>query len=120
MKFKEITKGMLVSHKEFPDIVWGKIIDTTTRGHVLVESFAQGTHHFMNASKFIEFPVVIEPDNGKYHAYAPKFKGCHTEGTTIEEARSNAEDAVRAYLLSMLKHGEIRFNGNTRRYERVE
>jgi len=114
---KGIVEGMLVSSKAYPDVVWGKVISKTTGGHILVESFAQGTRHFMNGGKFIEFPTVIEPDdNDTFHAYAPKFKGLHTCGDTIEEAKANLEDAVRVYLQSMLKHNEIRFDGNTRRY----
>ena len=119
MKLGEITKGMLVSHREFPDIVWGKIIDVTTGGNILVESFAQNTRHFMSMGKFVAFPVVIEPDGDEYHGYAPTFKGLHVPGKTVEETKANLEDAARAYLQSMLNHGEIRFNGNTRRFEKL-
>jgi hypothetical protein len=30
--------------------------------------------------------VIVEPDEGEYHAYCPALKGLHTGGTTQEEA----------------------------------
>jgi predicted RNase H-like HicB family nuclease len=53
-----------------------------------------------------EVKVVIEPDEGGYHAYCPALKGLHTCGASRAEARSNARDAVIAYLESLMKHGD--------------
>ena len=51
-------------------------------------------------------PIIIENDNGEFYAYCPALKGLHTSGGTVEEARENAKNAVAAYLLSLIKHGE--------------
>jgi len=32
------------------------------------------------------FTVVIEPDEDAFHAYVPALPGCHTFGSTVEEA----------------------------------
>ncbi|NLC52894.1 MAG: type II toxin-antitoxin system HicB family antitoxin [Firmicutes bacterium] len=50
--------------------------------------------------------VCIERDGGMYHAYAPDLKGIHVGGETEEEAFRNVQDAVYAYLESLMKHGE--------------
>lgn len=48
--------------------------------------------------------IIVEPDDGIFHAYCPALKGLHTCGDTEEEAFSNAKDAAMAYLLSLVKH----------------
>ncbi len=50
--------------------------------------------------------VVIDPDDGGFHAYCPALKGLHTCGDTKEEALQNARDAAIAYLQSLIKHGD--------------
>ncbi|MFA5309204.1 MAG: type II toxin-antitoxin system HicB family antitoxin [Dehalococcoidales bacterium] len=56
----------------------------------------------------IEFKIeiVIEPDEGGYHAYCPALKGLHTSGETREEALQNARETAIVYLESLIKHGE--------------
>ena len=49
--------------------------------------------------------VIVEPDEGEYHAYCPALKGLHTGGTTAEEAYSNAIDAAIAYIETLLEDG---------------
>ncbi|MCD6567600.1 MAG: type II toxin-antitoxin system HicB family antitoxin [Dehalococcoidia bacterium] len=60
------------------------------------------------AADHLEFKVniVVEPDEGSFHAYCPALKGLHTCGDTEEEALDNAVDAARAYLQSLIKHGD--------------
>lgn len=53
-----------------------------------------------------QFTVVIEPDEGGYHAFAPSLPGCHTFGATIDEARANIAEAMELHVESMLKDGE--------------
>lgn len=53
-----------------------------------------------------QFTVVIEPDEGGYHAYAPVLPGCHTFGATIDEARVNIAEAITLHIESMLQDGE--------------
>ncbi|MGH2632446.1 MAG: type II toxin-antitoxin system HicB family antitoxin [Tepidiformaceae bacterium] len=56
--------------------------------------------------KDVAFTAIIEPDEGGYHAYAPALPGCHTFGTTIEEARINLLEAVELHIEAMQRHGE--------------
>ncbi len=53
-----------------------------------------------------QFTVVIEPDEEGFHAYAPALPGCHTFGTTIDEARANILEAIELHVESMLQDGE--------------
>ncbi|KKN14187.1 hypothetical protein LCGC14_0998580 [marine sediment metagenome] len=50
--------------------------------------------------------LVIEPDDGMFHAYSPDFPGLHTSGGTKEEAEENGRDAMVALVKSFLKHKE--------------
>ncbi len=50
--------------------------------------------------------IVVEPDEGQYHAYCPALKGLHTCGDTVEEALNHAKDAAMAYLRSLIKHSD--------------
>jgi predicted RNase H-like HicB family nuclease len=43
---------------------------------------------------------------GGYTVIVPSLQGCITHGDTIEDALQMAEDAIRAYIASMKKHGE--------------
>ena len=53
-----------------------------------------------------QFTVVIEPDENAFHAYVPALPGCHTFGDTVEEARTNIEEAIAVHVESMLEGGE--------------
>jgi len=53
-----------------------------------------------------QFTVVIEPDEDAFHAYVPTLPGCHTFGTTVEEARTNIAEAITLHVESMLEEGE--------------
>jgi predicted RNase H-like HicB family nuclease len=48
----------------------------------------------------------VEEDGEGYHAFCPTLPGCHTYGTTIEEAKKNIKEAIEAYLESLRKDGE--------------
>ena len=50
--------------------------------------------------------IIVEPDDGIYHAYCPALKGLHTCGDTEDEAIKNAKSAATAYLHSLIKHGD--------------
>ena len=53
------------------------------------------------------FTVVYEKQpEGGYVASVPALPGCHTEGRNFEEAPKMVVEAIRAYLASLLKHGE--------------
>jgi predicted RNase H-like HicB family nuclease len=51
--------------------------------------------------KNYEFTVVIEPDEGGYHAYVPLLPGCHSFGATVDEARANTLEAARLHVECM-------------------
>ena len=54
-----------------------------------------------------QFTVIIERQpEGEYLVSVPALPGCYTEGRTLEEARAMAADAIRAYCISLRKHGE--------------
>ena len=40
----------------------------------------------------------LEQDGNQWHAYCPELKGCHTFGSTKEEALKNLKDAVMLYI----------------------
>ncbi len=42
--------------------------------------------------------VVIEKDVNGYYAYCPQFKGCQTQGDTLEEVQANIKEAAELYL----------------------
>ena len=52
------------------------------------------------------YRVIIEPDEGGFHAFVPALPGCHTWGKTIDEARAMVRDAIDAYLRSVIADGE--------------
>lgn len=52
------------------------------------------------------FEVVLEPEeDGGYHVYAPSLKGCHSCGSTKEEALRNIAEAITLWLESARELG---------------
>lgn len=50
-----------------------------------------------DSSKEIE--LVFEPqDEGGYHVYAPDLPGLHTQGDDLNDAMTNANEAVALYV----------------------
>jgi predicted RNase H-like HicB family nuclease len=54
----------------------------------------------------LSITLVLERDGESYHAYVPAFKGLHVDGDTEAEAMSNAQEAIKVYLHSLVMHGE--------------
>lgn len=52
------------------------------------------------------YRIIIEPDEGGFHAFVPALSGCHTWGKTIEDARAMVRDAIDVYLRSLVADGE--------------
>ena len=52
------------------------------------------------------YRIIIEPDEGGFHASVPALPGCHTWGKTIDEARAMVRDAIDVYLRSLVADGE--------------
>jgi antitoxin HicB len=54
-----------------------------------------------------EYTVVFEPaEEGGFIVRVPALHGIATQGETLDEARTMAEDLIRGYLQSLRKHGE--------------
>lgn len=55
-----------------------------------------------------KFAVTLEQDEDGYITVScPVFPGCHSQGRTDEEAVTNIKEAIRGYIASMRRHGEI-------------
>ena len=61
----------------------------------------------MDGKPIVEsFEVVLEPeDEGGYHIYTPSLKGCHSYGSTKEEALRNIAEAITLWLKSARELG---------------
>jgi antitoxin HicB len=57
-------------------------------------------------TKEFNYTVIFEPaEEGGYVVTCPALPGLVTEGDTLEEAHVMVEDAIRAYLESLVKDG---------------
>ncbi|MCP4460031.1 MAG: type II toxin-antitoxin system HicB family antitoxin [Cytophagales bacterium] len=45
----------------------------------------------------------IEKDDGQFHTWCPELPGCHSHGSTINEAMENLKDAIHLYLDTILE-----------------
>lgn len=54
----------------------------------------------------ITVELALERDDDRFHASVPALKGLHVDGATEEEAIAAARDAVEAYIVSLIKHGD--------------
>lgn len=50
--------------------------------------------------------AVIEPDEGKFHAFAPAFKGLHVDGKDEKEAMLNLAMGIQVYMNSLAANHE--------------
>lgn len=53
-----------------------------------------------------QYTVVIEPDNGGYHAFVPALPGCHTFGDTLDEVQANIVEAMTLHIQCLAEDGE--------------
>lgn len=51
------------------------------------------------------YRIILEPDEGGFHASVPALPGCHTWGKTIDEARMMVRDAIEGYIQSLIADG---------------
>ncbi len=56
-----------------------------------------------DSDKIFTYRVVIEPDEDGFHGFVPLLKGVHTGGKTIEETKTNLEEAIRCHLEGLIK-----------------
>ncbi|TSC86251.1 MAG: hypothetical protein G01um10147_963 [Microgenomates group bacterium Gr01-1014_7] len=53
------------------------------------------------------FKIFINKgEDGKYIASVPSLPGCHSQGSTIDEAKSNVAEAAKGYLKVAKKFGD--------------
>ena len=52
------------------------------------------------------FTVIIEPDEDGFHAFVPILPGCHSFGSTVDEARANIAEALELHLEGLREDGE--------------
>jgi predicted RNase H-like HicB family nuclease len=56
----------------------------------------------------MHYRITIEQDeDGMFIVECPSLPGCLSQGNTREEALTNIKDAIRGYLESLAKHGEV-------------
>lgn len=58
-------------------------------------------------SMFMYQAIMVPDEEGGFDVTVPALEGCFTYGSTYEEASLNAADAMRTYVASLLKHGEL-------------
>ena len=52
-----------------------------------------------------QFSIVIKPDEGGFHVFAPALPGCHSFGETIDEARKNIVEAIELHIEGLIENG---------------
>ena len=50
-----------------------------------------------------KFNVLFQKDENGYFAFCPELKGCHSQGDTFEEAKTNIREAIELYMETMSK-----------------
>ncbi|OGE83677.1 MAG: antitoxin HicB [Candidatus Doudnabacteria bacterium RIFCSPLOWO2_01_FULL_44_21] len=57
--------------------------------------------------KHLHYNLIFQPEpEGGFTVIVPALPGCITFGSTLEEAKSMAIDAIQGYLASLKKHNE--------------
>lgn len=51
-------------------------------------------------------PIIIEQGLENYSAYAPDLPGCVATGRSIDEIKTNMQEAIRMHLEGMIEDGE--------------
>lgn len=68
-----------------------------------------------------KFLVYLKPaEEGGYIVNCPQLPGCVTQGETVDEALVMIRDAIRGYIASLQKHGEVLPPGLEEGIERAE
>ena len=63
-----------------------------------------------------EIELVFEPqEEGGFYVYAPDLPGLHTQGDDIDDAMTNATEAVALYVEGLREDGESLDSGVIRR-----
>ncbi|MBA3807309.1 MAG: type II toxin-antitoxin system HicB family antitoxin [Solirubrobacterales bacterium] len=63
-----------------------------------------------------EIELIFAPQHeGGYHVYAPDLPGLHTQGDTLEQAATNAQEALELYVEGLREEGRPLSTGVIRR-----
>jgi predicted RNase H-like HicB family nuclease len=54
----------------------------------------------MNNTQY-KIGVVIEKDENGYYAYCPQLEGCQSQGDSLEEIKTNIQEAIELYLSTL-------------------
>ena len=58
-------------------------------------------------SKILNYNIILESESdGGFTVVVPKLPGCVTCGKNLQEAKKMAEDAIKCYIKSLVKHKE--------------
>ncbi|MBR8827838.1 MAG: type II toxin-antitoxin system HicB family antitoxin [Gomphosphaeria aponina SAG 52.96 = DSM 107014] len=49
-------------------------------------------------NKHCEIAIIIEKDEYGYYAYCPQLEGCQSQGDSLEEIKTNIQEAIELYL----------------------
>lgn len=48
-----------------------------------------------------QITVVIEKDEYGYYAYCPQLQGCQSQGDSLEEIKTNIQEAIELYISTL-------------------
>ena len=51
-------------------------------------------------------PIIIEQGSKNYSAYVPDLPGCVATGRSLDQIRTNMQEAIRMHLEGMIEDGE--------------
>ena len=54
----------------------------------------------------VRIRICVEPDGDGFYAYCPELGGVHEDGSTVEEAVSNAKESALVIIDSILRHND--------------
>ncbi len=66
--------------------------------------YAKRKRKSTKSSPAYQFSVVIEPDEGGFHAYVPSLPGCHSFGNTLEQTRTNIVEAIELHIEGLVEN----------------
>lgn len=48
-----------------------------------------------------QISAIIEKDEYGYYAYCPQLEGCQSQGDSLEEIKTNIQEAIKLYLSTL-------------------
>lgn len=51
--------------------------------------------------------VIFEKDQYGYYAHCPQLPGCHSQGESLEEIKSNIQEAIKLYLSTLTVEEQV-------------